>query len=202
MSCNGIPYKSIIKLVESNIRIYYDNCFLIWIPINEEISFCTILINILRPRQVGRHFTDDIFKRIFENVWISTNISLFIPKCPIDNILTLVRIRARRRQCDEPLSEPKLVSLTDAYMRHSCSINWNVYSFRPMQRCCHRDDPSASVTLHWLQSPDLPCSSIGLFWRNYVGVCIQNILKVIHLSIYIRKIDAFLWSRRKEPGQQ
>ena len=38
--------------------------------------------NPLRPRQSGRHFTEDIFKYIFlnENVWISMNISLkFVP---------------------------------------------------------------------------------------------------------------------------
>ena len=39
-------------------------------------------LNTLRPRQNGRHFADDTFKRIFmnENVKISINISLkFVP---------------------------------------------------------------------------------------------------------------------------
>ena len=43
-------------------------------------------LNILRPRQNGRHFPDDIFKWIFlkENVWISINISLkFVPRVQI-----------------------------------------------------------------------------------------------------------------------
>ena len=47
----------------------------------------------LRPRQNGRHFSDDIFKWIFlnGNVWISINISRkFVPRGPINNILTLV----------------------------------------------------------------------------------------------------------------
>ena len=46
-------------------------------------------VNTLRPRQNGRRFADDTFKRIFlnENVRISINISLkFVPKGPISNI--------------------------------------------------------------------------------------------------------------------
>ena len=52
---------------------------------------------------------DDIFKWIFlyENVWISINISLkFVPKGPINNIPPLVQIMAWRRTGDKPLSEP------------------------------------------------------------------------------------------------
>ena len=55
------------------------------------VAIC--LINTLRPRQNGRHFADDILKRIFlnENVWIPIEISLkFVPKGPIDNIPALV----------------------------------------------------------------------------------------------------------------
>ena len=50
-------------------------------------------LNILRPRQNGRHFPDDIFKCIFlnENAWIVIKISLkFVPKGPINDILALV----------------------------------------------------------------------------------------------------------------
>ena len=46
-----------------------------------------IYINILRPRQNGRHFPDDIFIWISlnENVWISIKISWnFIAKSPIN----------------------------------------------------------------------------------------------------------------------
>ena len=53
----------------------------------------TILFNTLRPRQNGRHFPDDTFKRIFlnENVRISIKISLkFVPKGPINKIPALV----------------------------------------------------------------------------------------------------------------
>ena len=50
-------------------------------------------LKILRLRQNGHHFSDNIFKWIFlnENVWISIEISLkFAPKDPIDNIPVLV----------------------------------------------------------------------------------------------------------------
>ena len=53
--------------------------------------------NTLRPRQNGRHFTDDIFKCIFlnESVWILIQISLtFVPKEPMDNIPALIQIMA------------------------------------------------------------------------------------------------------------
>ena len=76
-------------------------------------------VNTLRPRQDGRHFADDIFKRIFlnENVSISIKISLkFIPNGPIDNIPALVQIMAWRRLGDKPLYEPMLVSL----LTHIC----------------------------------------------------------------------------------
>ena len=73
-----------------------------------------ISVNTLRPRQNGRHSTDDIFKCIFlnENVWILLKISLkFVLKGPINNIPSLVQIMAWRRPGDKPLSEPMMVRL-------------------------------------------------------------------------------------------
>ena len=72
-------------------------------------------LNTLRPRQNGRHFADDIFKRIFfnENVWISIKISLkFVHKGPINKIPALVQIMAWHRIGDKPLSELMLISLS------------------------------------------------------------------------------------------
>ena len=72
-------------------------------------------VNTLRPRQNGRHISDDIFKCIFwnENNYISIKISLkFVPKGPINNIPSLVQIMAWRRPGDKPLSEPMMVSLS------------------------------------------------------------------------------------------
>ena len=80
---------------------------------------CWKAINTLRPRQNGRHFTDNILKCIFlnENIWISIKISLkFVPKGPINNIPALVRIMAWHQSGDKPLSEPMVVSL----LTHIC----------------------------------------------------------------------------------
>ena len=73
------------------------------------------MLNTLRLRQNGRHFTDDIFKCIFLNksVWILIKISLkFVPKGPINNIPALVQIMACRRPGDKPLSEPMIVRVS------------------------------------------------------------------------------------------
>ena len=72
-------------------------------------------LNSLRPRPNGRHFADDIFKRIFlnENGGISIKISLkFVHKGPINNTPALVQMMAWRRLGDKPLSESMMVSLS------------------------------------------------------------------------------------------
>ena len=79
--------------------------------------------NIYGPRQNGRHFADDTFKRIFlnENVIISIKIPLkFVPKVPIDSIPALVQIMASRRPGDKPLSAPMI-----AYQRIYASLGLN-----------------------------------------------------------------------------
>ena len=76
-------------------------------------------LNTLRPRQNGRHFADDTFKRIpmNENVRVSTNISLkFVPEGLINNIPALVQIMAWRRPGAKPLSEPMMFNL----LTHIC----------------------------------------------------------------------------------
>ena len=79
-------------------------------------DYCWIVVgvfNTLRPRQNGRHFADDTFKRISlnENVKISIKISLkFVPEGPINNIAALVQMMAWHRPGDKPLSEPMMVS--------------------------------------------------------------------------------------------
>ena len=75
--------------------------------------------NTLKPRQNGRHFPDDIFKRIFlnQNFRIPIDISLkFVPNGPINNIPALVQIMAWRRPGDKPLFETVLVNL----LTHIC----------------------------------------------------------------------------------
>ena len=64
---------------------------------------------------------DDIFKCIFlnENDRIPIRISVkFVPRCLIDNKLTLVQVMAWRRTGDKPLHEPMMTQFTDAYMWH------------------------------------------------------------------------------------
>ena len=66
----------------------------------------------------GRHFTDDIFKRIFlnGNVRISIQISLkFVPKGPVDNKSELVSVMAWRRTGDKPLPKP-------------VPVHWRIYA--------------------------------------------------------------------------
>ena len=83
---------------------------------NIKMFACSALhgLNTLRPRQNGRRFADDTFKRIFlnENVRISITISLkFVRRGPINTIPSLVQIMAWRRSGDKPLSEPMMVTL-------------------------------------------------------------------------------------------
>ena len=83
-------------------------------------NFDDFIVNTLRPKEICRHFADDISKCIFlnENVLISIKIPLkFIPKCPINNITALVQIMAWRRPGDKPLSEPIMITL----LTHICA---------------------------------------------------------------------------------
>ena len=92
-------------------------------------------VNTLRPRQNGRHFADDIFKRIFfnENVWISIKISLkFVPKGPINKIPALFQIMAWRRPGDKPLFEPMMVSLV--YRRIYASLGLDELTHKQLEK--------------------------------------------------------------------
>ena len=85
------------------------------------VSYPTI-VDTLRPRRNGRHFADDIFKRIFlnGNVWIPITISLkYVPKGLIYNIPALVQIMAWRRSGNKPLSELIMINLRT----HIC-VTW------------------------------------------------------------------------------
>ena len=108
--------------------IFYSVCIIIWTSLStvprKAVKFnlthsASESINTSRPRQNGRSFAVDTFKRIFlnENVRISIKISLkFVPKGPINNNPALVQIMAWRRSGDKPLSEPMMVSL----LMHIC----------------------------------------------------------------------------------
>ena len=75
--------------------LHASNNMLHWTFRDSNYHECLLSFNILRARQNGHHFPDDIFKCIFlnENVWILVKISLkFVPKGPINNIPALVQI--------------------------------------------------------------------------------------------------------------
>ena len=126
-------------------------------------------VNTLRPRQNGRHFADDIFKRIFsnENIWILIKISLkFVPKGSINTIPTLVQIMAWRRPGDKPLSEPMIVRLLthicvtrpqwinrpQAWTNEDLAYCWIYLSLGLSElkcRCCHIFTYYIYLTLHF-----------------------------------------------------
>ena len=83
------------------------------VTLHNRIYWNVSFFNTLRPRQNGHHFADDIFKCSFldENISIPIRISLFVPKCLINNNPALVQIMAWRRPGDNPSSEPMMVSL-------------------------------------------------------------------------------------------
>ena len=73
----------------------------------------------LRPRQNGRHFSEDIFSWIFVNeiVWLLIKIPLkFVPMTSINTIPALIQIMAWHRPGGKPLSEPMMVNL----LTHIC----------------------------------------------------------------------------------
>ena len=80
-------------------------------------------VNTLKPRQNGRHFTDDIFKCICfnEDVCIPIKISLeSVPKVQL-TINQNFQVMAWRRTGDKPLPQPMMTQIHNAYMRHPAS---------------------------------------------------------------------------------
>ena len=121
----------------------------------ENYTFRDLSVNTLRPRQNGRHFTDDIFKRIFlnENILIPIKISLkFVPKGSINIIPALVQIMAWRHPGAEPLSEPVMVNLPT----HICVT-------RP--QCVKSPSSMLLLLFQWEVKPPMPSS------------CMRNICK-------------------------
>ena len=100
-------------------------------------SESSLLLNTLRRRQNGGHFTDDVFKCIFlnENVWISLKTSLkSVRKVLINNIPALVQIMTWRCSGHKP-SEPMMVTLlmhicvTRPQWVYSMGSSWCVNAF-------------------------------------------------------------------------
>ena len=130
--CFSIYFCMFLCLVHDKIKLFivislsnYHYCCSYSIGSCQQIS---LSVNTLRPRQHGRHFADDTFKRIFlnENVIISIKILLmFVIKDPINNIPALVQIMAWRRPGDKPLSKPMLVFVpTHICVTRPQWVNW------------------------------------------------------------------------------
>ena len=103
----------------------------------------SFVFNTLRPRQNGRRFADDTFKRIYlnENVRISIKISMkFVPMSPINNNSSLVQIMAWRRSGDKPVSKPMMVSL----LTHIC-VTRPQWVNSQMRRPCSTSQDSSSI---------------------------------------------------------
>ena len=127
-------------------------------------------VNLLRPRQNGRHFTD-VFKCIFlnENIQISIKISLqFVPNGPINNIPTLVRIMAWCRPDGKPSSGPMMVSLL-----------WHICVTRPQW---------VNVTW-WMFSSLSLCSSV-LWFCGQKWIHLRNnwFIKMCHMYLQINNL--------------
>ena len=73
-------------------------------------------MNVLRPRQNGRHFPDDIFKRIFLNENVIEVSLMFVPHDPINNIPAVVQIIAKRGPGDKP------------YLNQWWLVYWRIYT--------------------------------------------------------------------------
>ena len=82
---------------------FFEKLILFYGDIITASVICTL--NTLKPRQNGRHFAVDPFKRIYlnETLRISIKISLkFVPKVPVNNIPALVQIMVWRRAGEKP----------------------------------------------------------------------------------------------------
>ena len=154
-------------------------------------------VDTLRPRQNGRHFADDTFKRIFmnEKVRISINISLkFVPKGPINNIPALVQIMAWRRPGDKPLSEPMMVN----FLTHICVTQPQIVKRMGQLTSCINcflatslNERNTAYSMHydwikfWVQTKQFSDEDIGHIFKNII------VSEHLLLRHYLRHITTF-----------
>ena len=103
------------NLIKSNKISVFGFKRMLFIYEKGRLFFVRTCTGTLHHGQNGRHFADDIFKRIFmnEKSYIFIRISpKFVPEDPIDNKSALVQEMAWRRTGDKPLSEPMLTRFT------------------------------------------------------------------------------------------
>ena len=131
-----------------------------------------------------------------ENIWSLITISLkLVPKCPINNIPTLIHILTRCRPSDKPLSEPmilerelelekylldkKLIQArkkNDTYRMFFLTINDTCRMFyvgRPLQRrWAHRWHKSHPKKLQYMDRHR--AHEVLTFWEHTFGICSQK----------------------------
>ena len=167
---------------ESVFMAWHQHAFLQYLNMH---NFSILYINTLRPRQNGRHFSDDIFRCIFlnGNVWTPIKISVkFVPKGPNNNIQDLVQIMAWHRPGDKPLSEPMMVRLPT----HICvtrpqwvkstltmaSPGWGLLSQFPLFHYFPIFHIHYHLTMEyhhhiWQVSPQLCCRDTWKIWMHF-----------------------------------
>ena len=146
--------------------------------------------NMLRPRQNGHHFPDDILKWIFLNVniWVSIKISLeFVPESPINNIPTLCQIMAWHRASDKPLSEPMMVNL----LMNICVTRpqWVKYQWQINIRNERHETSNIRHPWFWQLWLTLWCLVLAMIWSVLIP-CLNQRQHIIISYKYIRnKLD-------------
>ena len=152
----------------------------------------------LRPRQNGRLFADDTFKRIFlnENIRISTKCSLkFVPKGLIINIPALVLIMAWRRPGDKPLSEPMLVrSLTHICVTRPQWVNW--YGLTSTHCGLWRHSMGQHFRSKWLaawQHQAIIWTTVDLSSKVFCGIHLKVILQVLKIVMCKISLKGFFY---------
>ena len=150
------------------------------------------VFNTLRPRQNGRHFPDDTFKRILvnENVWISLKISLkFVPKGPSSNSPALFQIMAWRRPGDKPLSEAMLISL----LTHKCVTR---PQWVKLVMATNRDvwiSPSLQIWSYVLHVKQISCAIMNCGQH-------QRVIPSVSIALHYQKITIPILQNFAFPG--
>ena len=147
----------------------------------------------LRPRQNGRHFSDDILGAFSWMKMFEFRIKFhkkFLPKGPINNISALVQIMAWRRPGDKPLSKPMMVSLPT----HTCVARpqWVNSTTEVVFICitCRLEYvPVGVVNMfprleHWVGIKDPPSPHLRLKTAIVIWIKAWSNLRVWHIDYY------------------
>ena len=146
----------------------------------------SLLGNWSPPGQNGHHFTDDIFRCIFmnEKFGILIQIALkFVPKGPFDNKAALVQVMAWCRIGNEPLSEPMLTRLTNAYMQHSGGwVKWHCKGY--MKYICY-DILHMGIHKGMHFSYTMKCCRFGSFLSKKTRISLFHIVNIMTVDAMV-----------------